>query len=740
MKKDPAAFESPEAVALLKAKYRSAADKKRQAISALEQSVSDMKIEEARLRSRLAECRTGSGCAPGEPRAQGLPGPSAATGQSHAESERRERHSKRSWSHLLSARKAMAPADSGGVGSGPLLGLEERMELLRAQKRKTQNSLRCLRHQWSTEETYIKHRISAAKRQLAKRGGAPAFPSSETLESYRQTYRTRVVTRRQEMGVLEKLIHEMEIEEEQLRSRLLKCRSKAGEAPTEPSTEGHAGASTSTSQSQGLTVTGRSDIESGSAETESADLPEEASPVPGCSWWSIISPAELLGPTPKSAESSPPAEDRVKMLESELRLLRARRSNLISMRHNLRYKWKNEASYLHTKLLMLKYRRKAKNMATVGLSPELHQRLSQQYRERAPQHLARVEEMSRQIMALEEEAKEVAVQLLHARRLSDPAVETQTQASTVSSATEPAETSEVAGHHSPRDTIHARRDLVKSHSEPALEKPLDEAVASPFVAQIPSRSPTPVTTTEGASRESAALASTTHSMASGDLTTSSDWFTHAERTSESPSPLILHHQTAPLFAAGAPEAVVYGGPCTSGDSGGPPYSLSQIFEHAGAAHTTGYPRTESDIPEDVVEFVLSHSAPAVMASEDGAALFAESAPSFNQPWSSEYPPPRIVSPSEQAATSASLFQPTTSASDEGATLFAVPASSSAFSGPGWSSPQLQPSWCRHRMHPDTNPNSGIPASREYPDEMRYQSQGGSYVATWIEQYGPHLID
>ncbi|KFG27648.1 hypothetical protein TGP89_422410 [Toxoplasma gondii p89] len=129
-----------------------------------------------------------------------------------------------------------------------------------------------------------------------------------------------------------------------------------------------------------------------------------------------------------------------------------------------------------------------------------------------------------------------------------------------------------------------------------------------------------------------------------------------------------------------------------------------------------------------------------MASEDGAALFAESAPSFNQPWSSEYPPPRIVSPSEQAATSASLFQPTTSASDEGATLFAVPASSSAFSGPGWSSPQLQPSWCRHRMHPDTNPNSGIPASREYPDEMRYQSQGGSYVATWIEQYGPHLID
>ncbi|RQX66513.1 hypothetical protein TGCAST_390470, partial [Toxoplasma gondii CAST] len=249
------------------------------------------------------------------------------------------------------------------------------------------------------------------------------------------------------------------------------------------------------------------------------------------------------------------------------------------------------------------------------------------------------------------------------------------------------------------------RDLVERQSEPALEKPLDEAVASPFVAQTPSRSPTPVTTTEGASRESAALASTTHSMASGDLTTSSDWFTHDETTSESPSSLILHYQTTPLFAAGAPQAVVYGGPCTSGDSGGPPYSLSQIFEHAGAAHTTGDPRTESNIPEDVVEFVLSHSAPAATAYGDCAALLAESTPSIIQPWSPEYSPPPIVSASEHAATSSSWPHPTTSASDEGATPCAVPASSSAFSGPWWSSPQPQRSWRRHPTHLHTHPNS-----------------------------------
>ncbi|KYK62288.1 hypothetical protein TGPRC2_287430, partial [Toxoplasma gondii TgCatPRC2] len=182
-------------------------------------------------------------------------------------------------------------------------------------------------------------------------------------------------------------------------------------------------------------------------------------------------------------------------------------------------------------------------MAAIVLSPELHQQLSQQYHDRCSQRLARIEDLSKEIRMLEETEQRLAAQLQHARQSSGLAAETRTQASGVSSSAEPSEASDVAGRSSPRGTIQVPRDLVERQSEPALEKPLDEAVASPFVAQTPSRSPTPVTTTEGASRESAAVASTTHSMASGDLTTSSDWLTHAERTSESASLLILHHQT-----------------------------------------------------------------------------------------------------------------------------------------------------------------------------------------------------
>ncbi|EPT31282.1 hypothetical protein TGME49_296121 [Toxoplasma gondii ME49] len=754
MKKDPGAFESPEAVALLKAKYRSEVDKKKREISVVEQTIREIEIEEAALLARLLECRRGCNQTPAEHGTEGPRGPSTSTrqfqrsaeaadvlqgGDDSALSRDRRRVDTRSSNRLASARILMSPADSGSGGSGLPLGLEERLELVRAQKRKTQTNLQSRRHHWSSEDAYIKYRTLASKRNRAKTGKAAEFPSPETLEKYKKSYWSQVDAKRQDMLVSEQSILDMEIEEAQLRAMLLECRSKDSEAPTEPSTEGHAGASTSTSQSQGIQTSGLQDPEDVSATAESPDVPREDSPRPGCSWWSTSSPPSSLRSTTKGAVPSPSAEDRMTILQRDLNLLQAKRTNLVAMRRFIRDKWKDEGTYVSVRLRSLNSRLKAKNMATVGLSPELHQRLSQQYRERAPQHLARVEEMSRQIMALEEEAKEVAVQLWHARRLSDPAVETQTQASTVSSATEPAETSEVAGHHSPRDTTHARRDLVKSHSEPAFEKPSHKALSLPFIAQDPTPSSSPVTTTGGASRESTSSSSITFSMASMDLAFA-ERFPHVAGTSPSSPSLMWRRGTFPSFPSGDAQAPVSAGHRTSGDCGEPPHSLPPPFEHPGAAHTTGDPRTESNIPEDILEFVLSHSAPAATAYGDCAALLAESTPSFIQPWSPEYSPPPIVSASEHAATSSSWPHPTTSASDEGAAPCAVPASSSAFSGPWWSSPQPQRSWRRHPTHLNTHPNSDIPASREYPDEMRYQSQGGSYVATWIEQYGPHLID
>ncbi|KEP60426.1 UNVERIFIED_CONTAM: hypothetical protein HHA_456540 [Hammondia hammondi] len=339
-----------------------------------------MELQEATLRARLLECRRRCNQTPAEHGTEGPPDPSTSTPQFQGSAEaaefleggddstlsrdRRRKHT-RSSSRLASARRPMPLADCGGGGSGLPLGLEERLELVLAQKRRAQTHLHSRRHQWSTEDAYIKYRTLATNRRRAKTGAAPVFPSPETLERYKKSYWSRVDEKRQDMLVSEQSIREMEIEEAQLRQMLLECRSKGGETPTEPSTGGHSGVSTSTTQSQGIQTSGLQDPEDLSAKGESTDLPGEDSPRPGCSWWSGSSPPSSLRSTTKGAEPSPSAEDRVTMLQRDLELLRARKTNLVAMRRSIRDKWKDEFVYVNVRLRSLNRRRKEKNVSYV---------------------------------------------------------------------------------------------------------------------------------------------------------------------------------------------------------------------------------------------------------------------------------------------------------------------------------------------------------------------------------------
>ncbi|RQX66568.1 hypothetical protein TGCAST_390160, partial [Toxoplasma gondii CAST] len=81
--------------------------------------------------------------------------------------------------------------------------------------------------------------------------GSPVSPSPKLLERYRAAYRSTVDKKRQEMSALEQSIHQAQVEEAQLRALLFGRRSKGGEAPAEPGTEGHPPPSTSTAQSEG---------------------------------------------------------------------------------------------------------------------------------------------------------------------------------------------------------------------------------------------------------------------------------------------------------------------------------------------------------------------------------------------------------------------------------------------------------------------------------------------------------
>ncbi|KEP60449.1 UNVERIFIED_CONTAM: hypothetical protein HHA_287440 [Hammondia hammondi] len=559
MRKRSAPSSSPEILAQIRARYLSGVDKKRGEMSVVEQSIREMKSQEATLRARILECRRGCRQTPEEPSIEDAAVTSTSAGQHQGSAEAavtsggddasgvsrgQGSPATRGSSRLASAWNQTPPADSGGGGSGRSVSLKETLELVRAQMSRKRVSLHSLRHHWLTEAAYVKYRTVAAKSKRAKKGGSPVTPSPETLEGYRARYWSTVDEKRQQMSVLEQSIREMEIEEAKLRALLLGCLTKGGEAPAEPGTEGHPRPSTPTAQSGGLVAQGGPGVQGVSAGRESGELPEATSPVPGCSWWSTSPPATSLRPPAESGEPGPSAEERVTWLERDINQLRSRRMRLVEMRRCVRQRWTDEGRFVKMSLQSLNNRLEKMNMAAIGLSPELHQRLSQEYRERYPQRLARLENLSKEIMMLEETEQRLAVQLLHARQSRDVAAETQTQASALSSSTERAEASEVAGRHSPRGTTEVTTDPAEHQSEPALEKPLNEAVVSPFFAQIPTPSSAAVTTTEGAWRESAALSSIGYSMSSGDLT-SSEWIRHVESTSRSPSSLISHHQAAP---------------------------------------------------------------------------------------------------------------------------------------------------------------------------------------------------
>ncbi|KYF38510.1 hypothetical protein TGARI_372420, partial [Toxoplasma gondii ARI] len=180
-------------------------------------------------------------------------------------------------------------------------------------------------------------------------------------------------------------------------------------------------------------------------ETESAELPEATSPVPGCSWWSTSPPLTSLRPRPKGVEPGSAADERVSRLQIDINRIRASRLKLVEVRRCIRRRWSDEESFVNLRLQSLNVSRKKKNMAAIVLSPELHQQLSRQYRERCPQRFALMEDLSKEIRMLEEKEQSLTAQLWHARKSSYFAAETRTQASGVSSSTEPAETSDMAG-------------------------------------------------------------------------------------------------------------------------------------------------------------------------------------------------------------------------------------------------------------------------------------------------------
>ncbi|KFG63049.1 hypothetical protein TGRUB_430280, partial [Toxoplasma gondii RUB] len=185
LKEKPAPSSSPETLARIRAKYRSSVDKKKREMSVVEQSIREMELQEATLRARLLECRRGCSQGPEEPSTEDAAGTSTSASHLQGSADAAEasggdddsgvsrdqaRHSTQSSSRLASSRGLTLPADSGGGDSGTSLSLEERLKMVRTQKRRKQVNLYSLRRHWLTEAAYVKERTSSAKPMGAKPG------------------------------------------------------------------------------------------------------------------------------------------------------------------------------------------------------------------------------------------------------------------------------------------------------------------------------------------------------------------------------------------------------------------------------------------------------------------------------------------------------------------------------------------------------------------------------------------
>ncbi|RQX66491.1 hypothetical protein TGCAST_390620, partial [Toxoplasma gondii CAST] len=100
-----------------------------------------------------------------------------------------------------------------------------------------------------------------------------------------------------------------------------------------------------------------------SAETESAELPEATSPVPGCSWWSTSPPVTSLSPTAKGVEPGSSAEDKVTGLQRDLKQVHSRRIRLVRKHCWMSMRWRDEATFVNLRLQMMNTRRKKKRVS-----------------------------------------------------------------------------------------------------------------------------------------------------------------------------------------------------------------------------------------------------------------------------------------------------------------------------------------------------------------------------------------
>ncbi|EPT24821.1 hypothetical protein TGME49_245770 [Toxoplasma gondii ME49] len=615
-----------------------------------------------------------------------------------------ERVSRRSSRWSASGETPVSQQGSSRAPSEPARNVEEQLELLRAERRRLAARMRRLRLLWSGEEVFVRMCIHKESVRRHRKGKPAVTPSTERIAKLRSLYQQRSNEKKQEMLQLQREIQAVAKQKTQLHQewRLLRIRGSRGTHGW----EAQPGSSTSTDESQSespnadllstesaahtsspektwhtaTTSCTASDASHSSCRLDSTNRRICGPGGPRLLMWGTDSGAAPLRPNPKAAVPVRADEDKRGTPFSELTLIRAQKANLLAMRRTIRNKWKSQTAYVNMRMHEINFHRKGKGLPPLELTPELLRDFSSQYNQKVGERMKRVESITEQIKALEQKGKGV----VRCRR-ADPlrtsaAHESDKSCPTGASGKEPATAPELSTQ--PALQFHRQVPSTDSTLQVASTSHLLSAApgAPPSREQVPILSWGPVSTTDGARLESQSALPALGSAGRSHTTTAARSAHIIGPPCVAPPSCLWQHQETPVqlgsteSPSAAPDpfpqyspsdtsAASYAIPCRTGDSGETQYpSPSQLEQHA-AACSPGRFEPGSELPAELLEFILDHSTAASAVSAHTSAVLEKPVPLPAEPWSPGIAFPNIVSPSEQPSTSHWWPDPPSSSSD-----------------------------------------------------------------------------
>ncbi|EPT25166.1 hypothetical protein TGME49_250115 [Toxoplasma gondii ME49] len=639
------------------------------------------------------------------------PNPSAASDESSDSGSyalgRREQHQEESTTHggssVASGDCQRPSTNSCTEADRGVISPEDQLVLLHQRRMRLKNMLKTLRCRWSSEEKFLKQKMQKQKSVSSERA------ETDVLREMKKRYRQAVGDRRRRMQDLQVEITSVEDEEKRLRATITsQRRDTAAYDPTQQDRPRTSTASTSAvaAASPPHRPSQHSGVSQGSHTGDSVTRQgSTADSLPG-------------GPSSSSAAGQAPGgqpagSSRLMKTEDKLAVVTAKKGVLKQKLKHLLRVWGTESGYLAFRMKPLGlYTQRGPSASGSEIAANLRRR----YRELLPEKEKSMDQLRWQIRALEEQEDQLRDELWEA---NFPVAGEELQQRTTGEPSAPLLPEPITSHHS-QDMIATGAIPPYPHSQQPVPQASSSTASSttsmsgdPLLLHgansrhMPPKSPPPYTLpAPHPSRQEDSPRADRFTLGTGSrscLPPSCTWQRLAP-TLSSTEPVdaqlnaLWPPARSPIVArAAAASPGHWSSEVTGRSTSYPPRPL----EHHTAAYSTRESHSESEIPLELVDFILSHSTPTATSSVDATAPRQKAVPSSSGSWSPPYSPPPIISPTEQAETSYSWHLQPLSALAPSASASALSASVASSSMPWVGGPQQQPSFRSHEPESDT---------------------------------------